>query len=177
MDDRRVQTAALAEQVAQNYETDQGRTPLLVGHHSRGQLEIDAVEKALTVCGHDPDLLWSFDILSNSDEGRPRFIEVKGRGTSGPIAGVLDREYDTANRLGSDAWLYVVFGCSTATPILRVTSDWSRLPWVRERVPKPKMPDDIRLKDRLSQSARKLAAEGTWQLDSAVVFDRFEVVT
>jgi hypothetical protein len=56
-----------------------------------------------------------------------RFIEVKGRASIGEIA-VSDNEYNTADRLKTDYWLYVVFNCGTK-PELHLIQDPSRLSW------------------------------------------------
>ncbi len=54
--------------------------------------------------------------LSVSDTSREpietRFIEVKGRAAVGEIA-LTANEYKTAQRLGEDYWLYVVFNCAS----------------------------------------------------------------
>jgi hypothetical protein len=177
--DRRRTTQRVAERLALEYETEQGRHPLLVGDPDRGSRERANVTDALSAAGHDPSLLWSFDILSLGVP-HPRFIEVKGRGTSGPITGVLDREYDTACRLGEDAWLYVVFGCSTESQQLSVAPDWTRFAWQREREPRPEMIEDQDfgglLPDRRSSSQRRLEAEGLWSLSSEIVREQFAVV-
>lgn len=57
-----------------------------------------------------------------------RFIEVKGRAAVGEIA-LTDNEYRTAQRLGDDYWLYVVFDCATR-PDLKPIQDPARLGWV-----------------------------------------------
>ncbi|MBI5364691.1 MAG: DUF3883 domain-containing protein [Planctomycetes bacterium] len=57
-----------------------------------------------------------------------RFIEVKGRATVGEVA-LTGNEYRTAQRLGDDYWLYVVFDCVTA-PALNVIQDPAKLGWV-----------------------------------------------
>jgi superfamily II DNA or RNA helicase len=56
-----------------------------------------------------------------------RFIEVKGRAHVGEVA-LSSNEYKTAQRLGDDFWLYVVFNCATA-PELHVIQDPARLGW------------------------------------------------
>lgn len=139
------------------------------------------VRGALTGAGFDPQPLWSFDFLSLDD--RPagtRFIEVKGRGTSGPIQDLVDREYDTAARLGTAAWLYVVFGCSTDNQQLYIINDWARLPWSRSREPDPSRLQDSSfstwIPDKRSPSKRKLDAEGTRTLESKVVLAEFQHV-
>lgn len=55
-----------------------------------------------------------------------RFIEVKSRAHTGEIA-LTSNEYRTAQRLGNDYWLYVVFHCATPDP--RPTSCATRPPW------------------------------------------------
>jgi superfamily II DNA or RNA helicase len=57
-----------------------------------------------------------------------RFIEVKGRAAIGEIA-LTANEYRTAQRLGDDYWLYVVFDCA-ATPALKIIQDPAKLGWV-----------------------------------------------
>jgi len=69
-----------------------------------------------------------FDILSRHPaSGTVRFIEVKGRAGTGPIA-LTRNEYKTAERLHSDYWLYVVFDCATR-PRLAPIEDPIRLGW------------------------------------------------
>lgn len=176
--DRRQDTELVAERVTLKYEESEGRKPLVVGR-SRGPRERAAVEEALNCRHHDTSIAWSFDILSVATEER-RFIEIKGRGTSGPIAGVLDREYNTAFRLGSDAWLYVVFGCSEDRQCLYVASDWARLPWEREREPNQRMFEDRTfgglLLDKRSLRKRQLDAEGRWQLPLDAVHCAMDLV-
>jgi superfamily II DNA or RNA helicase len=57
-----------------------------------------------------------------------RFVEVKGRGSVGEVA-LTANEYRTAQRLGADYWLYVVFDCAAA-PELKPIQDPARLGWV-----------------------------------------------
>ena len=57
-----------------------------------------------------------------------RFIEVKGRAAVGEVA-LTANEYRTAQRLGDDFWLYVVFDCA-ATPDLKVIQDPAKLGWI-----------------------------------------------
>jgi hypothetical protein len=69
-----------------------------------------------------------FDILSrHPDSGSVRFIEVKGRAGTGPVA-LTRNEYKMAERLRGDYWLYVVFDCTT-TPRLLPIQDPVRLGW------------------------------------------------
>jgi hypothetical protein len=56
-----------------------------------------------------------------------RFIEVKGRAGVGIVA-VSANEYQTAQRLKSDYWLYVVFNCG-GTPQIHTIQDPARLGW------------------------------------------------
>ena len=56
-----------------------------------------------------------------------RFIEVKGRAGVGEVA-LSANEYKTAQRLGCDYWLYVVYNCA-GTPELHVINDPARLGW------------------------------------------------
>jgi hypothetical protein len=56
-----------------------------------------------------------------------RFIEVKGRAERGEVA-LTANEYRTAQRLGVDYWLYVVFHCATQ-PSINVLRDPAKLEW------------------------------------------------
>jgi superfamily II DNA or RNA helicase len=56
-----------------------------------------------------------------------RFIEVKGRAAVGEIA-LSSNEHRTAQRLGEDYWLYVVFNCA-ATPELHTIRNPATLGW------------------------------------------------
>ncbi len=56
-----------------------------------------------------------------------RFIEVKGRAGVGSVA-LRKNEYDTADRLKNDYWLYAVFNCA-GTPQLHPYQDPVRLGW------------------------------------------------
>lgn len=57
-----------------------------------------------------------------------RFIEVKGRSGTGEVA-LTANEYRTAQRLGDDYHLYVVFDCAT-TPTLNTIQNPAKLGWV-----------------------------------------------
>lgn len=57
-----------------------------------------------------------------------RFIEVKGRSAVGEVA-LTGNEYRTAQRIGEDYWLYVVFDCATS-PDLKPIQDPAKLGWV-----------------------------------------------
>jgi hypothetical protein len=56
-----------------------------------------------------------------------RFLEVKGRAGVGEV-GLSANEYRTAQRLGDDFWLYVVFDCATV-PTLKTIQNPSKLGW------------------------------------------------
>jgi len=55
-------------------------------------------------------------------QGRPRYIEVKGRAIEGEVA-LTPNEWDTARRLGADYWLYVVTDATRPHPQLRAVCD------------------------------------------------------
>jgi superfamily II DNA or RNA helicase len=72
-----------------------------------------------------------FDLISRSPDSinqKVRFIEVKGRARSGPVA-LSDNEYKTAERLRDDYWLYVVYNCATETPEIHTILDPVRMEW------------------------------------------------
>ncbi|GAA0292659.1 hypothetical protein GCM10009528_06960 [Kineococcus aurantiacus] len=126
----------------------------------------EAVAEALREVDADPGLPWSFDLLSTAAGTSPRFIEVKGRGTKGPVD-VIDREYNFAARLGEHAVLAVVWYAEvSAQQQVWVASDWTRLPWQRTREADPKRAEDsafllaFGMRDKRSRSQRALEAEG-----------------
>lgn len=74
-----------------------------------------------------------FDLISrvalpNNGKGlETRFIEVKGRAVVGEIA-LTANEYKTAQRLGDDYWLYVVFNCGS-NPEVTCIQNPARFDW------------------------------------------------
>jgi hypothetical protein len=56
-----------------------------------------------------------------------RFIEVKGRAGIGDIA-LTANEYKTAQSLGDDYWLYVVFNCASKPQVITIQNP-ARLEW------------------------------------------------
>jgi hypothetical protein len=61
-----------------------------------------------------------------------RFIEVKGRAGVGEVA-LSSNEYRTAERMGRDYWLYVVYDCA-GEPKLHVIRDPARMGWRPVRI-------------------------------------------
>ena len=78
-----------------------------------------------------------FDLISRRASSRAsrepietKFIEVKGRAAVGEIA-LTANEYKTAQRLGEDYWLYVVFNCASQPQVTLIQNparfDWEPL--------------------------------------------------
>ena len=78
-----------------------------------------------------------FDLISRPEAAvderemiKTRFIEVKGRAAVGEIA-LTANEYKTAQRLGEDYWLYVVFNCASQPQVTLIQNparfDWEPL--------------------------------------------------
>jgi superfamily II DNA or RNA helicase len=76
------------------------------------------------------DLISRRPSLTNPDVAAElRFIEVKGRAGVGLVA-LSSNEYQTAERLKDDYWLYVVYNCRAATkPQLHCIQNPARLDW------------------------------------------------
>jgi len=76
------------------------------------------------------DLISRFAPATNAKAGETRFIEVKGRAGVGEIA-LTANEYKTAQRLGDEYWLYVVFNCASQPKITLIQNparfDWEPL--------------------------------------------------
>lgn len=74
----------------------------------------------------------SADVISVLGD-ETRIIEVKGRGSSGPIT-IIERERDTFIAGGSSAWLYVVWNTTQPPPYrLILVQNPQRLPWIKIR--------------------------------------------
>ncbi len=112
------------------YEGVRGRETLDVSRGYRGD---HLVRVRKFVQARAPNLRgWSFDIVSiHRHTGDVRFIEVKGRGTRGPVE-VIEKEFETGIALGRAYWLYVVYDCNTG-PYLTVIRDPMRLDWTPTR--------------------------------------------
>jgi superfamily II DNA or RNA helicase len=67
------------------------------------------------------------DVATPAQQERVRFIEVKGRSGVGDVA-LTTNEYRTAERLGKDYWLYVVYHCATR-PAVHPIQNPARLGW------------------------------------------------
>ena len=127
----------IAVETAIAYERSQGRIVDSVESDNRG---FDLISRL----PHPEDPQTAIDV---------RFIEVKGRAHEGDVA-LTSNEYKTAQRLGNDYWLYVVFHCATASPSLNrlqnpATLDWQpivKIEHYRLRVESPKHPVELREK-------------------------------
>jgi len=74
----------------------------------------------------------SADLISELDD-EVRIIEVKGRGSSGPLE-IIERQHDTFVAAGPLSWLYVVWSTTQPGPYrLLLVQDPSRLPWEQTR--------------------------------------------
>ncbi len=101
----------IAVEVAIEHEKAEGRVVESVENENRG---FDLISRK----PHPEDPQTAIDV---------RFIEVKGRATSGEIA-LTSNEYNTAKRLKTDYWLYVVLHCASK-PSLNIMRDPSTLDW------------------------------------------------
>jgi len=111
---------------ARDYERGQGRETIDTSYGYRHS-ELERVQAMVEA--RSPGLrAFSFDIVSfDPSEQDVRFIEVKGRGTAGPVE-VIPKEYQTGLALRSDYWLYVVYDCNSQ-PHLILLRDPMRLEW------------------------------------------------
>ncbi len=88
------------------------------------------LREALERCGCARPSVASADIVSSLDH-EIRIIEVKGRGSSGPIT-VIEREHETFSAAGPASWLYVVWNTTQPGPYRLITvQDPQHLPWVQ----------------------------------------------
>lgn len=128
--DRRVQAEGRAMAVVSAYETARGAVLTDV---SRGR---DArLREALEGLGTTLPYVASADFISVREDDT-RVIEVKGRGSSGPL-NIIERERHTFIAAGSASWLYVVWNTTQRGPYrLILVQDPQRLTWVRTRAAK-----------------------------------------
>ena len=89
--------------VAMEYERSQGRTPRDVSAENRG-----------------------YDIVSTAPDGSVRYIEVKAKARTGPIA-LTPNEWFMARRMGDDYWLYIVENARTSPKLHRIRNPAQRL--------------------------------------------------
>jgi len=102
---------AIAINAVIEYEESQGRRVQSVEKENRG---FDLISRAY----HPEDPETAIDV---------RFIEVKGRSKLGEVA-LTENEYKTAQRLGNDYYLYVVYNCST-NPEIQIIRNPATLAW------------------------------------------------
>jgi hypothetical protein len=102
----------IAVQAVIKYEKDHGRQHVeSVEKENRG---FDLISRRL----HPEDPQTALEV---------RFIEVKGRASVGEVA-LTSNEYQTADRLKQDYWLYVVYNCATNPEVLAIRNP-ARLDW------------------------------------------------
>ena len=94
---------AIGMEVALRYEREAGWTPEDVSRENLG-----------------------YDIRSVSPEGAVRYIEVKARAATGPVA-LTPNEWVMAQRLGEDYWLYIVEHAATRPVLHRVQNPAAKL--------------------------------------------------
>lgn len=101
----------IAVNTVTKYEESQGRRVQSVEKDNRG---FDLITRAY----HPEDPETAINV---------RFIEVKGRSQVGEVA-LTENEYKTAQRLGNDYFLYVVYNCAT-NPEIRIIKNPATLEW------------------------------------------------
>lgn len=89
------------------------------------------IRDLLAAHGCDLPRRTSADLVSRVPDGRPRVIEVKGRGGLGPRS-VIERELETLRAAGDLGWLYAVGNVTQPFPaeLIIIVQDPARLPWV-----------------------------------------------
>jgi len=118
-----------------------GNDPAYAGFKRDDAVERIAIQKAIEyeesqgwVAESVEDQNRGFDIISRKmhfedpkTAAQVRFIEVKGR-ASGTDVLLSTNEYRTAERLGNEYWLYVVYDCATEPQLHRVQNP-ARMKW------------------------------------------------
>lgn len=150
--DRRGLAESRAVAVVRAYETARGGelTDVSQGRDER-------LRRCLEELGVSVPHVASADLISQTD-GETRVIEVKGRGSSGPIR-IGERQRDTFIAAGRSSWLYVVWNTTQVAPYrLILIQDPQRLPWTM-----------VRAAEREPGSARGVRHEADFECQSAAV--------
>jgi len=151
--DRRGCAEAVGMRVALDYEASRGATITDISHGRTAELPEALKELGCTDLPMPP----SADLLSRLD-GELRVIEVKARGTSGPLT-VLERELDTFRCAGDSSWLYVCWNATQATgQQLWLVERAAALPWI-----------EVRPASRSKGEYRGTRHEAQYQVPSAAV--------
>ena len=129
--DRRKVAEARGMAVAFAYE-EQVRHAVTVDTHYGDIVASAAIRQVFDACGKTAPMGLSADLVSTTaTEGR--IIEVKGRGSSGPIT-LIQRELSTLEAAAERGWLYVVWHTTQASPYeLWLVQDPARLPRVESQ--------------------------------------------
>ncbi len=93
----------IAMQTAMNYETEQGWHPEDVSSENAG-----------------------YDIRSVNEYDLKRYIEVKGRSSSGAVM-LSENEWNRLSQLGNSAWLYIVINCKSSPLLYRIQNPAEKL--------------------------------------------------
>lgn len=155
--DRRRTSANTAVAVARAYE-EQVRHAELIDVSAGDVAASAAIRTVLDRVGvqRGPQTL-SADLLSETAFGL-RIIELKGRGSSGPIS-LPERELDTLTAAGEHGWLYVVWNTTQPGPYrLWLIEDARRLDWM-----------EFSLAIRPRGATRGVGHEATFQVDAASI--------
>lgn len=125
--DRRLVAGNRAMEVVRAYEHLRGAD---VNDVSQGR--DPRLRECLELMGLQTPPVPSADLISVLGD-ETRIIEVKGRGSSGPLS-VIEREHDTFIAASDTSWLYVVWNTTQPRPYrLVLIQDPQRLPWVQTR--------------------------------------------
>jgi len=126
-ENRTLLAAARATDVARAFEAARGATLTDV---SRGREPVLGRTLSNLGCPEVDPGPPSADLISVLDDV-VRIIEIKGRGSSGPIT-IIERELGTFRAAGEWSWLYVVWNTTQPGPFqLFLVRDPARLPWVK----------------------------------------------
>lgn len=127
--------------VALAYE-EQVRHAVIVDTHHGDTVATAAIRQVLDACGKSAPRGLSADLVSTTATER-RIIEVKGRGSSGPI-GLIERELNTLEAAAECGWLYVVWHTTQSSPYeLWLVQDPARLPRVESQAAR-RTPEEYR---------------------------------
>lgn len=129
--DRRKVAEARGMAVALAYE-QQVRHAVIVDTHHGDIVATAAIRHVFDACGKAAPLGLSADLVSTTVTAQ-RIIEVKGRGSCGPIT-LIERELSTLEAAAECGWLYVVWHTTQASPYeLWLVQDPARLPRVESQ--------------------------------------------
>jgi Domain of unknown function (DUF3883) len=123
--DPRHDIGAIALDVAIAHELASGRRVVAVPEWGQTLDADHLVRGTAASAGRNAPARWSCDLVSDDGRGQQlRFIEVKGRSTSGPVK-LVERQRQTASALDDHFWIYAIRNVRALVSAAGVAQLWA----------------------------------------------------